>query len=117
MPTVESIAILRMVQLIIGVLAGFGCLYLGYRLFSQASTGTNSGSFKIPGFGNVNLKAAPGIFFALIGAVIIYASVARTMTITDDDDYGGGGGESLAHEHHQRFEYHRHEPKLVPPAP
>ena len=81
---IETVATLRMVQLILGVLAGFGCLYFGYRLFSQALTGTNSGTFKIPGLGNVTLKAAPGIFFALIGAIIIYFSVARTISATDD---------------------------------
>jgi hypothetical protein len=83
---IETIATLRMVQLILGVLAGFGCLYFGYRLFSQAITegSTSSGSFKIPGIGNVSLKAAPGIFFAVIGAIIIYVCVAREMSISDE---------------------------------
>jgi hypothetical protein len=80
----ETIAILRMAQLTIGVLAGFGCVYLGYRLFALAITTPNSGKFKIPGFGSVDLKAAPGIFFAVIGAIIIYVSVARPLTITSD---------------------------------
>ena len=82
---VENIAILRMVQLILGVLAGFGCVYFGYRLFSQAmeTKNSSSGRFKIPGLGEINLKAGPGIFFALIGAIIIYVSVARTITISE----------------------------------
>jgi hypothetical protein len=71
---VETIVTLRMALQILGVLAGFGCIYFGYRLFSLVLTGTHSGAFKIPGFGNVTLKAAPGIFFAVAGAVIIYVS-------------------------------------------
>jgi len=82
---VESIAILRMVQLIFGVLVGFACIYLGYRLFSQAvdAKNKNSGRFKIPGLGEVNLQAAPGIFFALIGAIIVYFSVARPISYSN----------------------------------
>jgi hypothetical protein len=84
----ETIAILRMAQLTLGVLAGFGCIYFGYRLFTLALTKPNSGKFKIPGFGEVSLKAAPGIFFAVIGAIIIYACVARPLSITDDPLHG-----------------------------
>ena len=82
----ETIAIMRMVQLILGVMAGFGCIYLGYRLFALAMTRPNSGKFKIPGFGEVNLRAAPGIFFAVIGAIIIWVCVARPFSITNNAD-------------------------------
>jgi hypothetical protein len=54
---VENIAILRMVQLILGVLAGFGCIYFVYRWFSQVVDKRNQGNFRIPGLGQVNLKA------------------------------------------------------------
>jgi hypothetical protein len=82
---VETVALVRMAQMTLGILAGFCCLYFGYRLFFQAIAGTNSGSFRIPGVGSVNLKVAPGIFFALIGATIIYVSLARPLSL----DIGG----------------------------
>jgi hypothetical protein len=79
----EYIAILRLAQLTLGVMTGFGCIYLGYKLFALTINSPNTGQFKIPGLGEVNLRAAPGIFFALIGAIIIYVSVSRPMSVTD----------------------------------
>jgi hypothetical protein len=79
------IALFRLIQLTVGVLAGFGCIYFGYRLFFQViTTPSDFGRFKIPGLGEVNLKAAPGVFFALIGAFVIYVCVAREISLSPD---------------------------------
>jgi hypothetical protein len=66
----------QMVQLTIGVLIGFGWIFLGYKLFALAITKPGSGKFKIPGFVQVDRRTAAGVFFALIGALVIYLSVA-----------------------------------------
>ena len=79
----EMIATLRVAQLFLVSLLGFGSIWLGYRLFSQIPiTTTAGGDFKMPQFGAVKLKAGPGVFFALFGAVAIYYSVARTTEIS-----------------------------------
>jgi hypothetical protein len=76
---------MRLIQLSLGVIAGFGSIYFGYRLFMQAtkpSKVANSGRFKIPGFGEINLRAAPGIFFAVIGAIIVYVSLSQPVKLS-----------------------------------
>lgn len=42
---------------------------------------TNDGTIKMPKLGEAKLKAAPGIFFALLGTVIVYFSIDRTIDI------------------------------------
>ena len=78
----EYIALLRVLQLTLGSLIGFSCIYFGYKLFSQIPfTVTNDGSFKMPKIGEVKLKAAPGLFFAVLGAAIVYFSIDRSIQI------------------------------------
>jgi hypothetical protein len=73
-------------QLCLGSLIGFGAIYFGYRLFSQIPvTVTNDGHFKMPKIGEAKLKVAPGIFFAIVGCVIIYFSINRSIEIQADD--------------------------------
>jgi hypothetical protein len=77
---------LRLGHLILSSLLGFGCIYLGYRLFHQIpSRITNDGKFRFPGIGEISFKAAPGIFFAAFGAFIMYCSLSRTISITGSD--------------------------------
>lgn len=78
----ESIAVLRIIQLILGSIIGLLCIYFGYRLFSQIPVNlTNDGHFKMPKLGEVKLKVAPGIFFALLGTAIVYFTIDRSITI------------------------------------
>jgi hypothetical protein len=63
----------QIVQLTIGVLIGFSWIVLGYKV---AIAKPGSGKFKIPGFVQVDRRTAAGVFFALIGALVIYLSVA-----------------------------------------
>lgn len=79
----EAIAMLRVGQLLITSLLGFGSIFLGYRLFSQIPvSSTADGHFKMPKIGEVKLKAGPGLFFALFGAAAIYFSIDRAITIS-----------------------------------
>lgn len=83
----ESIAMLRIGQLLITSLLGFGSIFLGYRLFSQIPvTTTADGQFKMPNIGEAKLKAGPGLFFALFGAIAIYFSIDRAITISNTPD-------------------------------
>jgi hypothetical protein len=79
----EAIAMLRIGQLLITSLLGFGSIFLGYRLFAQIPvTTTADGQFKMPKVGEVKLKAGPGLFFALFGAIAIYFSIDRAIAIS-----------------------------------
>jgi hypothetical protein len=79
----EYIAIIRVSQLVLASIIGFSCIYLGYRLFAQIPiSATNDGHFKMPKLGEVKLKAAPGVFFAVLGAAIVYFSVNRSIDIS-----------------------------------
>src|SRR5271165_6623417 len=80
----EYIALLRVGQLMLVSIFGFGCIYLGYKLFSQIPIKvTNEGQFKIPSIGEAKLKIAPGVFFAVVGAVVLYSSIDRNISITN----------------------------------
>jgi hypothetical protein len=79
----ETIALLRIGQLLITSLLGFGSIFLGYRLFAQIPIlSTAEGQIKMPRMGEVKLKAGPGVFFALLGAFVIYSSIDRAITIS-----------------------------------
>src|SRR5262245_6406513 len=81
----ESLALTETVHLIITALIGFACIYLGYRLFAQIPVKTtNDGHFKMPSFGEVKLKVAPGVFFAVLGAAIVIFGLARSMDVKTD---------------------------------
>lgn len=83
----EAIAMLRVGQLLLGSIFGLVCIYLGYKLFAQIPvTVTNDGHFKMPKLGEVKLKVAPGIFFAILGTAIIYFSLDRSIS------FSSGGG-------------------------
>lgn len=78
----EWLIAMRLAQLILGSLIGFLCIYFGYRLFAQIPVNlTNDGQFKMPKIGEVKLKVAPGIFFAVLGAAIIYFSTSHPIAI------------------------------------
>lgn len=77
-------------HLLVADVIGATAIILGYKLFSQIPIKiTNEGTIKIPTFGEAKLKVAPGIFFALLGTAMIYASVNRSLhlerTVRPDD--------------------------------
>lgn len=74
----EYIIVIQFIMLALAMLIGFASIYLGYRLFAQIPIETTSdGHFKMPRFGEVKLKAAPGIFFAVFGTIIIIFVLTR----------------------------------------
>jgi hypothetical protein len=93
----EAIAMLRVGQLLLGSIIGLVCIYLGYKLFAQIPvTVTNDGHFKMPKIGEVKLKVAPGVFFAILGAAIVYFSIDRPITISSDTSSTGGADSASA---------------------
>jgi hypothetical protein len=81
--TILVVTVFKLTQLTIVSFLGFACIYLGCRLFAEIPISqTNDGHFKMPTFGEIKLRAAPGIFFALFGAAIMYFSVEKAIEIT-----------------------------------
>lgn len=76
------------------VFLGAGSIFLGYRLFMKGFTAP-AGKIAV-GDGRRNFemsKVAPGIFFALFGAVVIIVGVTRPFSFDTDD---GGGTQPAA---------------------
>ena len=74
--------VLRMVERIAAVFIGGVSVYLGYRLFQTVkATGEGSGSVKLPGDVTVMVsRVAPGVFFALFGAIVVVMSYAYPLS-------------------------------------
>lgn len=67
------------------LVVGLSLAWMGYRLFLRGLV-QPSGSLEVHGGKNISLKlskAAPGIFFALLGAVIIVYSITRIIQLTE----------------------------------
>ena len=81
-----ELAILSSLVRVIALAVGFLCIYFGYRLFAQIPVKTtNEGQIKMPKFGEVKLKAAPGIFFAALGTLIVVWSMTNSTETTTID--------------------------------
>jgi len=63
------------------VAAGAGSIYLGYDLFIRGVTGAASISINAKSVGGQLLNASPGLFFAIIGAVVIVAAILRPVDV------------------------------------
>lgn len=77
-----ELALLRAIERLVGVLLGGLAIYLGYRLFMNIPQATESsaeadfsGKLKI-----ILTRIGPGVFFALFGAGIIWASYHYQVT-------------------------------------
>jgi hypothetical protein len=71
---------MRMAERILVVCGGILSIYLGYLLFQIASLKSESaGTFKSAVFEFTVSKVGPGVFFALFGAYILYASVSHAV--------------------------------------
>ena len=66
---------------------GAFALYLGYRLFILGVTGQASISVDAKTVGGQLLNAAPGLFFAVGGVVIIVVAIVRGVSL----NFGDGG--------------------------
>ncbi len=82
----DTLLLLRMVERLLGLLAGGLSIVLGYRLFINLPEKTDSsGKIVLPGGVNIWLsRVGPGLFFALFGAAIIAYSFASTVKVTTE---------------------------------
>ena len=83
---------LRMLERLAAVIIGGVSVYLGYRLFQTVkATGEDSGSVKLPGDVTVMVsRVAPGVFFALFGAIVVVMSYAYPFSYEQGLLAGGG---------------------------
>lgn len=75
---------------VIPILCGFGSICLGFFLFIKKVEGCSSGS---GGWGSAKFiikKAAPGIFFAVLGAAVMISAILRSSIVVDSDKDGKG---------------------------
>ena len=67
---------------IAGIAAGFGIVYLGYRLFILGVTGKASLSIHAEGVGFQLLNASPGVFLAIGGIWIVVCAIRKGAQIS-----------------------------------
>src|SRR4030088_3060405 len=86
MDSVDVLLLMRMVERLLGLLAGALCVVLGYRLFINLPEKTDSsGKVVLPGGVSIWMsRVGPGIFFALFGAAIVAYSFASTVRVTNE---------------------------------
>ena len=65
-------------QRIVATLVGAFCVFLGYKLFVLGVTGRASLSIQSTTMSGQLVNAAPGLFFALFGMVIIVVAIWKT---------------------------------------
>jgi hypothetical protein len=81
--------VMRMMERILDVCGGILCIYLGYMLFHIASLKQEgTGKFKSAVFEFTATKVGPGVFFALFGAYILYASLNHPIQTTEQSANG-----------------------------
>jgi hypothetical protein len=75
-----NVEVLRLFERIIIALGGVLSIWLGYKLFSIAEIKADSNaSFKSSAITISMTKIAPGVFFALFGAYVLYASITTKI--------------------------------------
>ncbi len=86
MESLDALLLMRMVERLLGLLAGGLCVVLGYRLFIKLPEKTDSsGKVVLPGGVSIWLsRVGPGIFFALFGAAIVAYSFASAVKVTNE---------------------------------
>jgi len=86
MESLDALLLMRMVERLLGLLAGALCVVLGYRLFINLPEKTDSsGKVVLPGGVSIWMsRVGPGIFFALFGAAIVAYSFASTVKVTNE---------------------------------
>ncbi|HTB37213.1 MAG TPA: hypothetical protein VK777_09010 [Reyranella sp.] len=88
MESLDALLLMRMVERLLGLLAGGLCIVLGYRLFVKLPEKTDSsGKVVLPGGVSIWLsRVGPGIFFALFGAAIVAYSFTSTVKVTNEQN-------------------------------
>jgi len=78
--------VFRMVERLIDVMIGGGCVYLGYRLFvAMPEKSDSEGKIVLPGGVSIWLsRVGPGIFFALFGVVLVGMSFQNAVETTSE---------------------------------
>lgn len=97
MPDVHTLGVVGSVFYKLGCLAsGTLVCWMGYKLFVKGIWG-NAGDlkFEMPKVSIVLQQAAPGSFFAVLGAVIICFTVWHGMTLGTESDTTLGSGSSI----------------------
>ena len=86
MEAVDVLLLMRMVERLLGLLAGALCVVLGYRLFINLPDKTDSaGKVVLPGGVSIWMsRVGPGIFFALFGAGIVAYSFSSAVKVTNE---------------------------------
>ena len=86
MESLDALLLMRMLERLLGLLAGGLCIVLGYRLFMKLPEKTDSsGKVVLPGGVSIWLsRVGPGIFFALFGAAIVAYSFASAVKVTNE---------------------------------
>ena len=88
MESLDALLLMRMVERLLGLLAGGLCIVLGYRLFMKLPDKTDSsGKVVLPGGVSIWLsRVGPGLFFALFGAAIVAYSFTSTVKVTNEQN-------------------------------
>ena len=88
MEYLDALLLMRMVERLLGLLAGGLCIVLGYRLFVKLPEKTDSsGKVVLPGGVSIWLsRVGPGLFFALFGAAIVAYSFTSTVKVTNEEN-------------------------------
>jgi hypothetical protein len=81
-----TLIILRSAERLMGVMIGGFLAWLGYRLFLEVPTKSNSsGEFTLPGGSAIHLtRVGPGIFFSLFGTAIVFFSFMKPINFKQE---------------------------------
>ena len=83
---IEWVFIIRGVERILIVVAGIICIYLGYLLFVKGVSGEASIKAQKSNVKFQLSNAAPGIFFALFGALILCVTIGQSVIVEDSEE-------------------------------
>jgi hypothetical protein len=83
----------RAIERLLSVVIGGLSIYLGYRLFAAVkATGEGDAQVKLPGDITVMMsRVAPGVFFALFGAVVVAVALGRPVSTSEITRTAAGG--------------------------
>lgn len=82
-----ELLLIRTIERLIAIIVGGFSIYLGYRLFfSVKVNGEGAAKVKLPGDITIMLsRIAPGVFFALFGALVVGVSLMNPINYSDDE--------------------------------
>jgi hypothetical protein len=95
-----ELLLLRVVERVIAVIIGGLSIYLGYRLFRAVkATGEGAVEVRLPRDVTVMVsRVAPGVFFALFGAVVVGGSLVSPVHYNESESHPSGGQSSKTRE-------------------